>query len=485
MKRLMGALLCAIIVLALTACQPTPENSAVVGKGDLEAKITDAPVVLSGVPESFKDSYSEGRVNVNIDAVVDTSDVSKIPVVKVTPDRFTQDKVDKIIAALMQGQTIYEADTQDSRQEMEDELVYLQSLLEENEGEGADRINEQIMELRKAIVNAPETVDRIPSDGKLKTVVAQEEAISGFTGQSLHVMANLGQTYDAELLIHSSESGKTAGARFTNQDEYSGYSKYDTTAAGTATGMEMTLQDAQALAEKTVQDMGAGLDLAAVRIGTMHSEILGSAEPRQAYVFWFTRSVNGMPSTYELNDGSMTNVPEGGDAYYFEPYPYERLYVVVDDTGVVELNWTSPVSVTGMVSENVGIRGFDEMMETFKEQFFIQNAMKSTGNAIPDVALPGPDGASIASPQIVQYNYTVDRITLGLMRLPVRDNANEYMLVPVWDFFGTRQEIYAEPYTDVDGNTATSATYDCSVNSFLTINAIDGSIINRLTGGIG
>jgi hypothetical protein len=76
---------------------------------------------------------------------------------------------------------------------------------------------------------------------------------------------------------------------------------------------------------------------------------------------------------------------------------------------------------------------------------------------------------------VKQYAYTVDRITLGLTRIPVKDKPNEYMLVPVWDFFGTLK-------TEFNDQNKMSEESDYSAASFLTINAIDGSVIDRASG---
>jgi len=199
-------------------------------------------------------------------------------------------------------------------------------------------------------------------------------------------------------------------------------------------------------------------------------------------VFYFTRQVNGVPTTYELHE-DIKRMLEEEDGTYFEPYPYERMYMVIDDTGIVELQWVSPVKVVETVSENASILNFDEVMNIFEKQIFIRNP----SNALIDLARAAEmgmfEGNADSADVITQYTYTVDRITLGLMRLPVKDNPNEYLLVPVWDFFGTEYVEYNSPVTDQrTGKTKTSDNLDRSADSLLTINAMDGSIINRSIG---
>lgn len=66
----------------------------------------------------------------------------------------------------------------------------------------------------------------------------------------------------------------------------------------------------------------------------------------------------------------------------------------------------------------------------------------------------------------------IDRITLGYMKIydPGLDSTTG-LLVPVWDFFGSR-EMY-----NSDGGEPYTMAYPTA--SFLTINAADGNVINR------
>ena len=65
-----------------------------------------------------------------------------------------------------------------------------------------------------------------------------------------------------------------------------------------------------------------------------------------------------------------------------------------------------------------------------------------------------------------EKNVTIDSICLGYARVLKQDETGVGLLVPAWDFFGT--------VTDADGT-----VYEEGDRSLLTINAIDGSIIDR------
>lgn len=62
------------------------------------------------------------------------------------------------------------------------------------------------------------------------------------------------------------------------------------------------------------------------------------------------------------------------------------------------------------------------------------------------------------------------------MRIIEPNSTTSGILIPVWDFFGT-----ATYYNENNGQTVPIKDYDLN-KSYLTINAIDGSVIDRNLG---
>ena len=83
---------------------------------------------------------------------------------------------------------------------------------------------------------------------------------------------------------------------------------------------------------------------------------------------------------------------------------------------------------------------------------------------------------------IINRTIVIDNVELGLMRI-IQSNSSEYLLVPVWNFFGYIVYEYKEnsdsSYVLDDEN---KVMFDGYRHSYLTINAIDGSIIDRSIG---
>lgn len=69
----------------------------------------------------------------------------------------------------------------------------------------------------------------------------------------------------------------------------------------------------------------------------------------------------------------------------------------------------------------------------------------------------------------------ITEVRLGLARITEQNNLESGLLIPVWDFFGTATYYY-------ETGELKSYTESVSGKSYLTINAIDGSIIDRRQG---
>ena len=71
--------------------------------------------------------------------------------------------------------------------------------------------------------------------------------------------------------------------------------------------------------------------------------------------------------------------------------------------------------------------------------------------------------------------FTVNKIAFGYMVMLDKDNPGTYLSVPVWDFIGSAQM----------GETGSETVYPSNKNaqySILTINAINGAIVDRNSG---
>jgi hypothetical protein len=156
--------------------------------------------------------------------------------------------------------------------------------------------------------------------------------------------------------------------------------------------------------------------------------------------------VNNIEASTALStDDPNAPVPEEPD-YNLVSDP-ERLEILVDDTGIVGFQWADPSREAGVLSSHVTLMPFEEIVKRAKDNIFFKN-YTSYGS---------------------KSEIKITTIKLGMMRIVRKDKPGEYLVVPVWDFIGNRSGGFAGhedwlPFGD---------------QSFVTINAIDGSMIHR------
>ena len=138
-----------------------------------------------------------------------------------------------------------------------------------------------------------------------------------------------------------------------------------------------------------------------------------------------------------------------------EPWSYERCDVIVGEDGIQKVEIFNPYEVGKVQTENVKLMDFDSIIKIYEQMMEVSNA----------------DIAEFEK----NRTFHIKKITLGYSRIydPNTDN-DTGLLVPVWDFFGGFD-------TEMDGVTEKrSGVY--STQSHMTINAIDGTIIDRELG---
>jgi hypothetical protein len=182
------------------------------------------------------------------------------------------------------------------------------------------------------------------------------------------------------------------------------------------------------------------------------------------------RAINGCPTAYATEDvgSSMESMEQN-------PVRYEKMVIVLDDQGVISFTWETPMNVTNIENENASVLSFDEISQRAVEQI-------ATKYGEYGVVAEGNGGT-----------VNVSRVELGLMRVAKQDSADYYYL-PVWNFFNTFEGNYKEKpgknpdaeesYSpvDEDGNpTSLSDGYPQAWGA-VTINALDGSVIDRNLG---
>jgi hypothetical protein len=253
---------------------------------------------------------------------------------------------------------------------------------------------------------------------------------------------------------------------------------------------ELSREDALATAEETVSALGAqGMVLAHAEAKQYPADTLESY-----YTFIFTHEVNGVPCIYDT-----TGI--ANDEGYNDIWDYEQLLVQVDAHGIKCAYWTAPCDISQQLSDSTPMISFEEVMNCFSKMVFIKNSYLET--ELEEVVILA-DGAvihgSAADTEVTIDDNTVinigegdtdtytagsilihiDRVTLGLMRV---QSGDEFLLIPVWDFYGYKEVLTPEgedlnKLVYENSNESLMGPYAVSEECLLTINAIDGSVID-------
>ncbi len=458
MKRTFAALL-ALTMLLAAGCQTTPEAPIVVGKSNdalIEkaesgqpgrgalAERVDAPEVYHGGVSS-----GSGEVRVTIDAAVTVPEAEAAPILRVTDGTITQAQADVLMQALVHT-PLHDPYERSKDEIMEQILEYKQMLAEgpSEEDEGMNYFDENGNEhtweewMQQAIDRLQEQYNAAP----------EMDAIAPISGQFTEkdgVRLIEGVGYSEGYGYESFQVGDLAGlgADRALYDRNSAgnedyillgplYIQYADAAGRELSGLTISADDARTLTDPLVEKLG--IENMAFYAAWKGYKAGNERWPeRDFWVVLYTRSFGGLPITYTSATGDMMT-----DAtVYNEPWRYETLAFFVDDSGVVGMHWEAPYTIGDTVTADAALLGFEDVMAIFGKMYLVNN-----------------DG--------LKQTVSVNEIRLGYTRIAEQDRNGSGLLVPAWDFFGT--------VTDENGNTKNDP-----YASLLTVNAIDGSIIDR------
>ena len=516
MKKTVALLITFTTIITLSvACQPTPEQEAVVGKGEekIEAMLekaidTQTPTQEGGEPQhtelqydapekleyNFESDIEGAAMKIRVNAPVVLPQYT-LPIVKVRPKDITYGQLSAFLGLIENGRPIYQREYTEMIQLKKDiqhriDVYMWEIAMCEGEPDAKDTATQYqnlINDLYKELESAPETYEEAslineggdanqtkkdpnatPAPGVTPVLGMTQE----YTGQFEFTQENfaqrtynliIGTGYDADTLSFAAKNGREScpSIRYVHPsfEGLSSKSVRTKNAPDVMDGFAFSEEAALATANEYAGAVDETLTFSAASeaIYTDFSKDDNPSFPF-GYTFFYTRKYSGVATNYAekftLNNDIMAATGETGA--YQKPYPQEYLAITVGEEGIYSLTYTSPLEVTETVSTNVELLPFDKIKEKF-EQYIVLNSW-------------GEDST-------IYLN--IERIELGLMRI-AQPNSDEYLVVPVWDFYGSSiLSSERTEYTDQEYWDMISHFYG---RSYLTINAIDGSIIDRELG---
>ena len=432
-----------LILFVLSGCQEAPKEEAIVNKnrGVLEEAIQgegEAGENKEEVPKEVQDEFPVGQngITVQVDAQVEAVE-GKLPIVRVAPREITSEDLKKWGNVLFEGKTLYEPETQKSKAEIEEEILWRRQKLNDKEalmemGNTEEEIEayqtiyeEQIQALEAEYEAAPDVVERKETDWNFHSM--EYYNIFTLTNPEGEDVQNLDKTKRFEAVADTDQGYEaTLSASNRNEKDYSLHNLWF-----------YYLNDLEEVPYKDISEEEAIQMADAVR------EDLGLTD-------WKLQEVNkdetSQRSRFVLRYGRVYEEVAallGGDAelksedVYASNFPYETLdvHIINGVLGNVELN--SPMEVVAVENEDVSVISFDKAYELFKSQMETRFA------------------------KVRGMEFLVDDIRQGLFRIKIKDEEGEYYMVPAWMF-----TIKTSSETEGDGEER------------ILLNAVDGSVID-------
>lgn len=517
-KATLTLIACMFIVTALEGCQTTPEQPIVIQK-DMEQMIekaqeqaeavpqTEQLAEKLGVPERYTAEYAySDRFTMTADAKIILPNVTALPTVRVKPADFSQEMVNQLYAYLVGDTVLYERQTVRTKAEIEQDIVAWQkTLADKNASEEAKaQAVEKIEKLKEAYRSAPDSTGAfMVGSPEIKTLAERDfltgEELYTYRGVDLverpeEAQENCGMYFQIrqnntgdEILIEETVGGfsvtdtASRGALFLWSDydllkQAQGGTLGYTVEMGAITQAQWEQLDdpcgafspeqAQAETEKLLayidaEDMSVASIEMEYRVPEAVAEELRSrciynteyeAAVRELLVKEYSDQIKGISYRVNcvrtVNNVSVTSdqLSSYVDDAYSKQWYYEQMSISLCEEGIFSVQWRSPHEIIETVAPDTAMLSFAEIAEIIPTMFRVKNE---------------PQGE-------VKAEYKIERVVLSLRRIMEQNNVENGLLVPVWDLYGSA--VYTYP-----GEPPVPDTYQ---GSQLTINAIDGSVID-------
>ena len=495
MKRTITLILAAMSLLALTACQTTPDEEFIVQK-DTERMVEQAADDSAGtkvsklkVPDGnyiYSISTADGKLTINVDAPVSVPESEKIPTARVSETGFTQEQVTAFFNYLspdekpVTGANEPPVMTKDDIQELI--LRYKQYIAEGTTMDYAmcteEEMEEEIKNLEKQYETAPETapeLDTQVSDGTMTTEITGGDK---YSGEEILVLDAQTEEKSICVTVPVDENGNWENYLGFHMDDGLGtqYSEMNAVRidetnwqAETEGKLTITYEDAKALCDGFFK-AGNITDVVLSDAFIIDDEeslppeefITTEEQPsgpeNYVYQFHYVRTIG------DALVANMSHLCSGGDEYSSE-WMYENIMFRVNDNGILSIGWNAHTTTGEIINDDTGVISFEKAQEIFETMIVTTY------------------GATEAWPKsLAEVSIDIDDIALSLVRVREQNAPGRNgIYMPAWVFYGNIKK------EDKDSNWVSygwslGSQYPFTKYPVLIVNAVDGSIIDPSKG---
>ena len=207
--------------------------------------------------------------------------------------------------------------------------------------------------------------------------------------------------------------------------------------------------------------------------------------------FIFERTIDGVPVNYvretslPVNEQALEWENEDGTLHEGQSEGWENEVLTMDFcSGTLQsFLHRNPIEASNASDERLFLLPFDEVKDIFEKTITLQ-VMTEDKNRL--ISVDGGSHYRYPSIDAQSAEITITKVQLGYMCMPDSEGSDtEAVLIPVWDFYGTwtSEEPEYEYGNGEDGLVMGDVTMDDAGVPLLTIDARDGSVIQRIQAG--
>lgn len=503
-KRICAAFFAVCLSAGLLAgCEKTPEQAIVKEKGagamkKYESQKDDGTPLKQKlkIPETYKNeaSYEDGALIIDTDAKVIAPDVSTIDTIFVSAKKADTDFIDKVTETFFGDSKIYNAFTyaELTKEEAQNQLNQLKKYKAEGNLDpykhGKDENGQYIYDINADIERYEKEVQTAPEEKQKQEVkpalgmeyfsekTGEKETFEDYfqgvaeTEQGSYTYTITAHMPDVTVNIEKERTDLAdfQESAFWQEGEYimDSDAPYAMTEEEIKQLIDISYEDAKKTADEKIKKLGLDMELYNFDYALFEHGEDGFNKANvldTGYLFHYERVVNQVPITYTSEYGGGL---EDMDSTLV-PWSYEKCDIIVGNDGIQKVDLVCPYTIGKVSTKNVKLLDFNSIIEIYEQMMEVSNV------------------------DITQYEkqrtYHIKKITLGYSRIYNPSSKNdEGLLVPVWDFFGSFDVTGDLVEESESGRKTTTISEkhsgEHSNQSFLTINAIDGTIIDRSLG---
>ncbi len=460
MKRKICLILIGTMAVGIFAgCQKNPESPIVTGK-NVDRMVEDAQkpkgaesggktlVEQYGIPYTYayEAQGADGNLQIQVDARVAAPERNAMPIYRVKAAKFSKEHVAGLFNHFCADADMWNKPAENTKDDIRQMIIEIKKEMAGTELEDDPDKLKQISDLEKAIQTAPDTLEetKVDAGSFTKTVHAYEKNGDGDGRQFSYFSDETRET------IMYSDMRTLAGT--TNYGFSSYKSVFDDAdiPAEILSQIGMTPREAREKIQALLDKTGSSMVVDSIYLqdaGKQDQQADGQVDSAQRYAYkvYCVRVVDGIPCV-SLNGGSEQGDSNNQVSSYWE---YERLEFMLNSESIFSMLWVAPLETLEKVNQDSKLKPFNEVQEIFEKMMKIKYE---------------------ATAELDTLAFVIDRIDLSLHRVSEQNAPGSGLLIPVWNFYGECTHGNGE-----DSFTETGI-------SFLSINAIDGTIIDTAKG---